>query len=169
MSEQGSVPVTKSRPVLLMTAVLGGLQVVIGGTALADVLDPRIYGLIALCFAGLQVAWGIWLNGLTEPLVNVAAKLSGRAIVAGPAARQPNGTEVVVSDADSGAVVAPPPNPNRDELGQVSLLTIGVLLLVLGAVGILLTPWDVLCALAVLTGIGVVVVHWAVNRGTLRP
>ncbi len=76
------------RPVLIMNSVLAGLGVLLGGSALADVLPHTMVGLAALVLAAVQVGWSLYVQGQVVPLPLVAAHrdTDTQAIVAGPAA-----------------------------------------------------------------------------------
>lgn len=112
-SEAGS----KTNPVLIMAGIIAGLQVILGGSALADFVDPKIIGLCTLVLAGITVACGIITRGQVTPWVDVVAKATPAGnIVAGPAANQMTGTEVTVHGPDGGQV-APPPDPDRKNEG----------------------------------------------------
>lgn len=76
------------RPVLIMNSVLAGLGVLLGGSALADVLPVTVVGLAALILAAIQVGWSLYVQGQVTPIALVAARrlpVSGD-LVAGPAA-----------------------------------------------------------------------------------
>jgi hypothetical protein len=104
-------------PVLIMAAVIGGLQVLLGGAALADFVDVEVIGLANLVLAAVTTGFGIFTKGQVTPWVDVVAKAtSGGLVVAGPAAREVTGREVVVVSAGDGGVVAPPAANNNPEV-----------------------------------------------------
>lgn len=76
------------RPVLIMNSVLAGLGVLLGGSALADVVPVKVVGLAALVLAAVQVGWGAYVQSVVTPQELVAARkdTGTGAIVAGPAA-----------------------------------------------------------------------------------
>lgn len=163
MSDPSAVPVSKSKPVLIMTSVLAAVQVILGGGVLTSVLDPKVYGLLALVFAAVQVGWGVYTTGQVTPWVDVVAKAAGGRVVAGPAARQLTGSPVVVSNA-SGRVVAPPVDPKRGEQGAVSLWVLGWVITVIGVFAWLFTVYDVLALCAIATGLVLVAIHLAITH-----
>lgn len=108
--------VSKPNPVLIMAAIIAALQVILGGSALADFIDPKLIGLFNLILAAVTVGYGVVTRGQVTPWVDVAAKATPNGgIVAGPAANQTTGTPVVITDTLTGNVVAPPPDPNRGD------------------------------------------------------
>lgn len=77
---------TKSRPVLITFSILAGLQVLTGGTALADIIGKDAAGLIILAIAAIQVGMTFYVQGQVTPSTDVAAYVNQNgATVAGPA------------------------------------------------------------------------------------
>lgn len=77
----------KSRPVLITFSILATLQVILGGTALADVGVPAAWlALTAVIVAAVQFGVSFYVQGQVVPLGDTAAYLDqqGR-LVAGPA------------------------------------------------------------------------------------
>jgi hypothetical protein len=75
-----------SRPLLVTFSVLTGLNVVLGGAALAELVDPKWIGLAVLGSAGLTAGLGYYVRGQVTPWPEVAAQRTDRGLVAGPAA-----------------------------------------------------------------------------------
>lgn len=138
------VPASKSKPVLIMAAVLAGLQVLAGGAALADFIGPTAFGLFVLVLAAVQVGWGVFVTGQVTPWVDVVAKaLPSGSVVAGPAARVDTGTRVEVVDVATGQVAAPPPadpdaGAGRNEFGAVPTRTLALVALIVAVVVLLI-------------------------------
>lgn len=103
--------VSKGNPVLIMSSVLAAYQAFVGGLGVLEVLDPKIVGVLVLGGAAAGIGWGTYTKGVVTPWQDVVAKATPRGqVVAGPAAHQDTGVPVVVSDAATGEVVAPPPD-----------------------------------------------------------
>ena len=95
----------KTEPVRVMASVLAGLQVLVAGTTLSEVLDPKTAALLALVVAALTSAWGEYARGQVSPSSTVAAEepSDGGPLVAGEAAPGiPEGTQVEVRPAQEG-------------------------------------------------------------------
>lgn len=90
---------TKPQPILKWMALLAGIDVVVGGSALANFIPVDVIGFIALLLAGAKVAVAFYLRGQVVPLQDVGAyvTVTGR-MAAGPAANAPDGTTVEVHD-----------------------------------------------------------------------
>jgi hypothetical protein len=100
-----------------MAGIIAGLQVILGGSALADFIDPKLIGLFTLILAAITVTYGVITRGQVTPWVDVVAKATSAGnVVAGPAANQMTGTSVTVHGPDGG-VVAPPPDADRKNEG----------------------------------------------------
>ena len=99
----------KSRPVLITFSVLAALQVLTGGSALADFIGKDLAGLIVLIVAAVQVGMTFYVQNQTVPVQDAVAYVNqeGQA-VAGPAAGLTNGTAVEVVQA----------TPNTSSPGQ---------------------------------------------------
>ena len=92
-----TTPRTKPRPVLLVMATLAGLDVLTGGAALGDVIGLKAAGLLILLLAAIKAGMAFFLQGQVVPVADTAAYLNDeRQLVAGPAAIQRDGAEVVV-------------------------------------------------------------------------
>ena len=93
----------KSRPVLIIFAILAGLQFLTAGAALGDVVGGTIAAFIVLIVAAVQGGMSYYVQGMVIPVGDSVAYInqSGEA-VAGPAAGVTNGAPVVVA-----------PDPNR--------------------------------------------------------
>lgn len=92
-----ATPRTKPQPVLIVMAVLGGLDVLTGGAALSEVIGLKVAGLLLLVLAAIKAGMAIFLRGQVVPVADTAAYLNdNRQLIAGPAAIQDDGTEVVV-------------------------------------------------------------------------
>jgi len=105
-SEQQS----KAKPVLMMAAVIGALQVVLGGAALADFVSDEVIGIVQLVIAAIAIGYGIYTQGVVTPWQDVVAKATPSGmVVAGPASSSATGSEVTVVPPSGGAV--PPPVP----------------------------------------------------------
>lgn len=76
-----------SRPVLIAFSILAGLDVILGGVALIEIVDPKIVGAATLLQAGFAVGLSYYVQGRVAPWSSVAAQeRSDGTIVAGPAA-----------------------------------------------------------------------------------
>jgi hypothetical protein len=89
------------RPVIIMNSVLAGLGVLLGGSALTELVPVQAIGVAALVLAAVQVGWGTYVQGQVTPQELVAARrdTGTGALVAGPAApgvasRAPGSTNV---------------------------------------------------------------------------
>jgi hypothetical protein len=103
--------VSKSNPVLIMTCVLAAYQTFVGGLGTLEVLPDKAVGVLVLGGAAAALGWGMYTKGIVTPWEDVVAKATPQGqVIAGPAAQQETGLPVVVTDASSGEVVAPPPN-----------------------------------------------------------
>ena len=90
------VPPSKTTPALVFVAALAGLQLIAQGTALGDIVPPKVVALIGLILAGVQLAANIVLRGQVTPWSDVAAKIGTNGqLVAGPAAPSTVPGEVV--------------------------------------------------------------------------
>lgn len=90
----------KSRPVLIVFSILAGLQVLSGGASLGDVIGKDTAGLFILLIAAVQVGMTFYVQGLTVPVGDVAAYVTGGdnpKLVAGPASSTTNGAAVTVA------------------------------------------------------------------------
>ncbi|WP_067428571.1 hypothetical protein [Nocardioides jensenii] len=58
----------KNEPLLIWSSVLVFLQVVVAGTALADVIGAVAFGVAALVVAGLQAATQFYIRGQVTPV-----------------------------------------------------------------------------------------------------
>jgi len=78
----------QSRPVVIMSAVLAGANVLVGGSALTEVVPRWVSGLAALLVASTTVGWGSYVHSQVTPYAQVAAHrdTDTHALVAGPAA-----------------------------------------------------------------------------------
>ena len=103
-------------PVLIASAILAGLQVVVAGSSLSDVIGVKVAGLLGLLVAGATMALGVYTRGLVTPVGDVAAKENHHGdLVAGPAsdthAGITEGTPVdIVAD------ITPPRDIEHDDL-----------------------------------------------------
>lgn len=88
---------TKPQPILKWMAALAGLDVILGGSALANFLPPDLIGFLLLLMSGIKVAVAFYLRGQVVPLQDVGAYITstGR-MAAGPAAAAVDGTTVSV-------------------------------------------------------------------------
>jgi hypothetical protein len=103
--------VSKSNPVLIMTCVLTAYQTFVGGLGALEVLPDKAVGVMVLAGAAAALGWGMYVKGVVTPWQDVVAKATPAGnVIAGPAANQDTGTSVVVTDAATGEVVAPPPD-----------------------------------------------------------
>lgn len=89
-----------SRTHVAVGAVLAALQILNGGAALGDVIGAKAFGMFALVVAAVQAGWSYWTSATSIPTGAVAAVVDQKtgAVVAGPAAQQPNGTDVDLVD-----------------------------------------------------------------------
>jgi len=77
----------QSKPVVIMSSVLAGANVLVGGSALTEVVPRWVSGLAALLVASTTVGWGSYVHGQVTPYAQVAARrLPSGDQVAGPAA-----------------------------------------------------------------------------------
>lgn len=101
-------------PVVIGSSILAGLQVLVAGSALADVLDPKIASLLALVVAALTAGWGAYTRGLVTPVADVAARETHAGdLVAGEAAE-------VQGIAPEGAPVDVLPEPTSSAAERVA-------------------------------------------------
>lgn len=111
--------VSTPNPVLIMAAVLTTYQAFVGGLAALEVLDPKLVGVLVLAGAAVGLGWGVYTRGQVTPWSVVVAKATPQGnVIAGPAAMQDTGASVVVTDAGTGDVVAPPADSGKDEFGR---------------------------------------------------
>jgi hypothetical protein len=61
----------KREPVVIVMAVLAGLQVLVAGAAFTEAVPQPWAGLAALVVAAIQVAVAFWVRGEVVPLVKV--------------------------------------------------------------------------------------------------
>lgn len=88
-------PRTKPQPVLLVMSVMAGVDAVLAGAALGDVISDKTLGLLLLIMVGFKVGSAYYLRGKVVPLVDVGAFVNDeRHMVAGPAATVPEGTRL---------------------------------------------------------------------------
>lgn len=57
----------KNEPVLITMSVLAGLQIIVTGSALADVIGASVAALAVLVVAGAQVAMQFYVRGKVTP------------------------------------------------------------------------------------------------------
>lgn len=87
----------KSRPVLITFSVLAGLQVLTGGSALANFIGGEMAGLFILAVASVQVGMTFFVQNSVVPVQDTAAYVNSQgSTVAGPASGVTNGREVDV-------------------------------------------------------------------------
>lgn len=87
----------KSRPILIGTAVLSGLDVLAAGAALGDVIGVTALALFVLGTKAVNTGFTVYVQGITTPTADVAAYQNATGqVVAGPAAGATNGTPVTV-------------------------------------------------------------------------
>ncbi len=58
----------RPRPVIVMTAVLAGVDVLAAGAALADVIGVTAFGLFVLASKAVNVAWSVYVQSEVTPL-----------------------------------------------------------------------------------------------------
>lgn len=88
---------SKSRPVLITFSILAALQVLTGGSVLADLLGKDIASFIILLIAAVQVGMTFFVQNQTVPVRDSVAYINENGdAVAGPAAGLTNGTAVEV-------------------------------------------------------------------------
>ena len=87
-------------PLLIWSSILVMLQVLTGGAALGDFVGLEVAGLLILIVASFQAATQFYINGMLTLSSSVAAEVVKGEVVAGPAARQLNGTPVDLSTPD---------------------------------------------------------------------
>lgn len=58
----------KNEPLLIWSSILVFLQVVVAGSALADIIGKDTYALVALVVAGLQAATQFYIRGKVTPV-----------------------------------------------------------------------------------------------------
>lgn len=82
-------------PVLAVMSTLAAMQVMVAGSALTDVIGPRLAGLLGLMVAAAQVGLQFYVRGQVTPSATVVATRSqDGTVVAGPSAQAPTGVEV---------------------------------------------------------------------------
>ena len=87
-----------SRPVLIAFSILVGLNVILSGTALAEVVDPKIIGVAGLVNTGITVGLYTYVRGNVAPWGTIAAQRDAVGTVRlGPAA-----SDVLSGDANVG-------------------------------------------------------------------
>lgn len=57
----------RPKPVVIMSSVLAGANVLVGGTAFVDVVPRWVSGLAALLVASVTVGWGAYVHSVTTP------------------------------------------------------------------------------------------------------
>ena len=77
----------RSKPILLTLSVIAGLHVLLGGAALADFVDVKLIGLVALVVAAFEGGLAVYLSGsnISAPQVVATQLQPGAPVVAGPA------------------------------------------------------------------------------------
>jgi hypothetical protein len=80
------VTTTVSRPLLLAFSVVAGLDVILGGAALAELVDPKWIGLAVLVKGGIAAGLGVWVRGQVTPWSTVSVQRTEQGLRAGPAA-----------------------------------------------------------------------------------
>lgn len=88
-----------SKQAVLIGSVLAGLQIISGGTALADAIPAKAAALFTLLVAAIQVAWHNYNQAFqVTPNGAVAATVTDAgAVVAGPAIATGDGTPVDIA------------------------------------------------------------------------
>lgn len=82
-------------PVLVVMSTLAALQVLVAGSALADVIGVKLAGLLGLMVAAVQMGVQFYVRGQVTPWDAVVAQVNDTGtIVAGPAAQTTTGTPV---------------------------------------------------------------------------
>lgn len=75
------------KPVVIMSAVLAGLNVFVAGTAFIESVPGWVSGLAALFVASVTVGWGSYVHSVVTPWPRTAARrLPTGDLVGGPAA-----------------------------------------------------------------------------------
>jgi hypothetical protein len=100
----------KPQPVIVVMAVLAGLDVILGGVVLAEFIPKNVIGLIVLLLGGIKVGVGLFLRESVVPASDVGAYLNAqRNMVAGPAAavQTESAARVVAADPSHGVTDAP--------------------------------------------------------------
>lgn len=87
---------TTSKPLLIWSSILVGLQVLTGGAALSDTIGVQAAGMMILAVGALQAGTQFYVNGKVVPTDQVAAAVIDGQMVAGPAASPVTGTPVTV-------------------------------------------------------------------------
>lgn len=90
------------RPVLIIFSILAALQVLTGGSVLADVIGAQTAGLIILAVAAVQTGMSFYVQGVVVPASRVVARrASDGDVVAGDASALPTGNQVAVVPASA--------------------------------------------------------------------
>lgn len=107
-------------PVLVVMSTLAAMQVMVAGSALADVIGKQLAGLLTLMVAAAQVGLQFYVRGQVTPSSTVVAtRTDAGSVVAGPSAQAPTGVEVEEpAEVDAGA----------GEVRFIALLALGTLL-----------------------------------------
>lgn len=76
----------KSRPVLLLNAILAGAQFLIGAAAFSDVFGTNVAGLLIAVVGAVTIGVNVYVQSQVTPMGDVAAYVDSRGrTVAGPA------------------------------------------------------------------------------------
>lgn len=93
----------KKEPVVIVFAILAGLQVIAAGLGLTDVLSEEAVDVIVLVIAALQAAAAFYVRGMVAPWHTVITQLTDNGqLVYGPA-----------SGGNAGPAVTPPEGPTN--------------------------------------------------------
>ena len=87
----------KSRPVVIVFSILAGLQVLTNAGGLSEVLGPKVFFLMGILVASVQVGMTFYVQNAVVPATDVGAYTNSEGnLVAGPASGVTNGKSVEV-------------------------------------------------------------------------
>lgn len=87
----------KSRPVVIIFSILAGMQVLTNAGGLSEILGPKVFFLLGILVASVQVGMTFFVQNSVVPQEDVGAYTNAEGkLVAGPASGVTNGKEVEV-------------------------------------------------------------------------
>ena len=102
----------KSRPVVIVFSILAGLQVLSNAAGLSEILGAKVFFLLGILVASIQVGMTFYVQNGVVPVTDVGAytNVSGD-LVAGPASGVTNGKSVDVVKTEPPASEGEDPAP----------------------------------------------------------
>lgn len=87
----------KSRPVVIIFSILAGLQILSNAGGLSEILGPKVFFLLGILVASVQVGMTFYVQNSVVPQAEVGAYTNNQGdMVAGPASGVTNGKGVEV-------------------------------------------------------------------------